>query len=114
MATAFTTGTHTFHSITFTEVDPAEVQELNLIFQREGDSERSVHISRNDFRRIGFADPAPSWAIYSIADSVIIPAYVSMGNNWRRLTLEITSSVRDIHVRNCIRVLAVGRFTSSS
>ena len=57
------------------------VQEINLIFKRHlGDAtERSVHISRNDFLRIGFASPAPSWAVYSIAADVIIPAYVLVG-----------------------------------
>ena len=46
VTTAFTTGTHTFHAITFNEVDPAEVQGINLIFQRDTDSERAVHIVR--------------------------------------------------------------------
>ena len=77
---AFTAGTHSFHPVTFTAVNPTDVQEINLIIKRLGDTERSVHISRNDFLHIGFADPAPSWAIYSIAGSVIIPAYVLTGN----------------------------------
>ena len=86
VTTLFTAGTHDFHPITFAEVDPAAVQEINLIFQRNGDSERSVRISRNDFLRIGFADPAPSWTEYSSLSTYIIPAYVSMGNSGRNTT----------------------------
>ena len=103
VVTTYITGTHTFHSITFTEVDPAEVQEINLIFQRHLDAERPVHITRNDFLRIGFAT-TPAWSNWYGDLNNIVPAYVSTGNADR-------NEVRADYLRSPYSLVEGTRFT---
>ena len=75
-----------------------------------GDSERSVRISRNDFLRIGFADPAPSWTEYSSLSTYIIPAYVSMGNGMASAADRDDFLAPDLHIaRMIIRIAGRGQ-----
>ena len=78
LTTDFTTGTHDFQPITFEEINPDEVEEINLIIRLNTVSEIAYKISRNDFLRIGF-EPATEWSNWFSDNDNIVNAFHIVG-----------------------------------